>query len=69
GFLNTLEKIKKRLSSEYICLAFDAPGKTFRDEIFEEYKATRAPAPADIPFQVSKVKEISRYLGIPSFEA
>ncbi len=69
GFLNTLEKIKKRLSSEYICLAFDAPGKTFRDEIFEEYKATRAPAPADMPFQVSKVKEISRYLGISSFEA
>ena len=68
GFLNTLKKIKRQLPSDYICLAFDAPGKTFRDELYDEYKATRAPAPADIPFQVEKVKEISRYLGIPGFE-
>ncbi len=68
GFLNTLKKIKKQIPSEYICLAFDAPGKTFRDELYEEYKATRPPAPADIPFQVEKVKEIAKYLGIPSFE-
>ncbi|MCK4251208.1 DNA polymerase I [candidate division WOR-3 bacterium] len=68
GFLNTLEKVKKRIGSEYICLTFDAPGKTFRDEVYEEYKATRPPTPADIPFQVEKVKQICQYLGIPSFE-
>jgi len=68
GFLNTLEKIKQTIGSEYIGLVFDAPGKTFRDEIYEEYKATRPPPPPDIPFQVDKVKEICQHLGIASFE-
>lgn len=68
GFLNTLEKIKQTIGSEYIALAFDAPGKTFRDEIYEEYKATRPPTPPDIHFQVDKVKEICQHLGITSFE-
>ncbi|MDH4210642.1 MAG: DNA polymerase I [candidate division WOR-3 bacterium] len=68
GFVNTLEKIKKRLPTEYLVLAFDAPGVTFRDEIFEDYKATRPPPPPDIPFQIEKVKELSECMGIPQFE-
>lgn len=68
GFLNTLEKIRKNIKSNHMALAYDAPGKTFRDEVYEEYKATRPSAPTDIPFQVSKVKEICQYLGIQSFE-
>jgi DNA polymerase-1 len=68
GFLNTLEKIKQSLGSEYIGLAFDAPGKTFRDDVYEEYKATRPLTPPDLPFQVAKVKEICQHLGIPLFE-
>jgi DNA polymerase-1 len=68
GFVNTLEKIKKRLPTEYFVLAFDAPGDTFRDEIFEDYKATRPPPPPDIPFQIEKVKELSSSMGIPQFE-
>lgn len=68
GFLNTLEKIKQTIGSEYITLVLDAPGKTFRYEIYEEYKATRPPTPPDIPFQVEKVKEICQHLGITSFE-
>ncbi len=68
GFLNTLEKIKKRIASDYMCLAFDAPGETFRDQIYKEYKATRPPAPVDLPFQVEKVKELSQHLGIPYLE-
>ena len=68
GFLNTLEKIKQNLKSDYIGLAFDAPGKTFRDDVYEEYKATRLPAPPDLPFQVEKVKEICQHLGLPMFE-
>ncbi|UCD20114.1 MAG: DNA polymerase I [candidate division WOR-3 bacterium] len=68
GFLNTLEKIKKKIPTEYLILAFDAPGATFRDEIFEDYKATRPAPPADIPFQIEKVKELSECLGIPQFE-
>lgn len=68
GFLNTIEKVKKKLTADRICLSFDAPGETFRDRIFKEYKATRPPAPKDIPFQIAKVKEIARYLGIPCYE-
>jgi DNA polymerase-1 len=68
GFLNTLEKIKEKVGSDYMALAYDAPGKTFRDEVFEEYKATRPPPPEDIPFQVDTVKEICSLLGIPGFE-
>lgn len=68
GFLNTLEKIKQNIGHEYIALCFDAPGKTFRDEVFEEYKATRPPPPPDIPFQIQKVKEICTHLGISCYE-
>jgi DNA polymerase-1 len=68
GFMNTLEKIKKKLPTEYLALAFDAPGATFRDEIFEDYKATRPAPPPDIPFQIERVKEISKHLGISQFE-
>lgn len=68
GFLNTLEKIKKQLPSEYIALVFDAPGETFRDKVYKEYKATRPPAPKDLPFQIIKVKELAHYLGIQSYE-
>jgi len=68
GFLNSLKKIKTKFSSDYIVLAFDAPGETFRDRLFKEYKATRPAPPRDIPFQIEKVKEISHYLGIKTFE-
>lgn len=68
GFVNTLEKIKKRLPTDYIILAFDAPGVTFRDEIFEDYKATRPPPPPDIPYQIEKAKELSACMGVPQFE-
>jgi DNA polymerase-1 len=69
GFMNTLDKIKKRLPTDCLGLAFDAPGETFRDREFKAYKATRPPTPADIPFQIEKTKEIARSLGIPQFEA
>ena len=68
GFVNMIEKMKKKLPSEYIGLAFDAPGDTFRDKVFKDYKATRPPPPPDIPFQIEKAKEISACLGIPQFE-
>ena len=68
GFLNTLDKIKSRLPTDYIGFVFDAPGETFRDKVFKEYKATRPPPPKDIPFQITKVKEIAQYLGISSYE-
>jgi DNA polymerase-1 len=68
GFMNMIQKIKKNLPSEYMALAFDAPGETFRDRTYKEYKATRPAPPPDIPFQIEKVKEISECMGIPQFE-
>jgi DNA polymerase-1 len=68
GFLNSIKKIKTKFSSNYVVLAFDAPGETFRDRLFKEYKATRPPAPRDIPFQIEKAKEISRFIGIMVYE-
>lgn len=68
GFVNMIQKIKKKLPTEYMGLAFDAPGETFRDKAFKEYKATRPAPPPDIPFQIEKAKEISECLGIPLFE-
>ncbi len=68
GFLNTLEKIKKKFNTEYLALAFDTPAETFRDKAFKEYKATRPEPPPDIPFQIIKSKEIAGYLGLPMFE-
>ncbi len=68
GFVNMIQKIKKKLPTEYMGLAFDAPGETFRDKAFKEYKATRPAPPPDIPFQIEKAKEISECLGIPQFE-
>jgi DNA polymerase-1 len=68
GFVNLIQKIKKKLPTEYMGLAFDAPGETFRDKAYKEYKATRPAPPPDIPFQIEKVKEISQCMGIPQFE-
>lgn len=68
GFLNTFKRLKTKFGSEYICLAFDAPGETFRDRVFKEYKATRPPAPRDIPFQIEKAKEIAEFLGVKNYE-
>ncbi len=68
GFLNTFKKLRAKFESDYMCLAFDAPGETFRDRVFKEYKATRPPAPKDIPFQIEMAREITRLLGVRSFE-
>lgn len=68
GFVNLIQKMKKKLPTDYMGLAFDAPGETFRDQAYKEYKATRPAPPADIPFQIEKVKEISECMGIPQFE-
>lgn len=68
GFLNSLKKIRTKFPTDHIILAFDAPGETFRDRVYEEYKATRPPAPRDIPFQIEKIREITELLGIKGIE-
>ena len=50
---------------ELIAIVFDAPGKTFRDELFEEYKADRQPMPDDLRKQVAPILEIVAAMGLP----
>ena len=65
GVINMLLKLIKDESPELIAIVFDAPGKTFRDELFEEYKADRQPMPDDLRKQVAPILDIVAAMGLP----
>ncbi len=65
GVLNMLAKFLKEYTPKHIAVVFDAPGKTFRDELFAEYKAHRPPMPDDLRAQVEPLLEAVRGLGLP----
>lgn len=65
GVLNMLRKLMREESGSHIGVVFDAPGPTFRDELFERYKANRAPMPEDLRPQVKPLLEVIRALGLP----
>jgi len=64
GVVNMLRAHLKE-QPEYIAFVVDAPGKTFRDAMYPEYKANRAPMPDDLRAQVEPMMEIVEALGIP----
>ena len=68
GFTNTLLEVLQKQKPTYIGVAFDTAAKTFRDDIFKEYKATRQEMPEDIRYGVPKVKEILNGFNIPILE-
>src|SRR5687768_10355859 len=68
GFTNTLMEVIQKQRPTHIGIAFDTTAKTFRDEIFAEYKATRQETPEDIRYGIPKVKEIIRGFNIPILE-
>ncbi len=65
GVLNMLQKLLKDENPRYIGVVFDAPGKTFRDALFEQYKANRPPMPDDLRAQLKPLLEIVAALGLP----
>ena len=65
--IHLLEVLQKQKPT-HIGIAFDTAAKTFRDEIFKEYKATRQEIPEDIRYGIPKVKEIIRGFNIPILE-
>jgi DNA polymerase-1 len=65
GVLNMLQKLVKEHDTEHFAVVFDAPGKTFRDEMFEEYKANRPPMPDDLRAQVEPLLEAVAAMGLP----
>jgi DNA polymerase-1 len=65
GVLNMVNKLIKEEVPERIAVVFDAPGRTFRDDLFEQYKAHRAPMPDDLRAQVSPLMDAVAALGLP----
>jgi len=65
GVLNMLNKFLKDYDPERIAVVFDASGKTFRDELFAEYKAHRPPMPDDLRSQIQPLFEAVKGMGLP----
>ena len=68
GFTNMLLKVVREQEPEYLAIAFDAPGPTFRHEVFGEYKANRPSMPENLRPQIPFIKEIVSALQIPILE-
>lgn len=68
GFTNTLLEVIQKQQPTHIAVAFDTAAPTFRDEIFEAYKANRQESPEDIRAGIPIVKEIIRGFNIPILE-
>ena len=65
GVLNMLKSLISQVQPSHIAMVFDAKGKTFRDEMFEQYKSHRPPMPDDLRKQIQPLHDIIRALGIP----
>ena len=65
GVLNMLRRLHKEYPADYSACIFDAKGKTFRDDIYPEYKANRASMPDDLRAQVAPLHEAIQAMGWP----
>ncbi len=65
GVVHMLRKLEQDFPSDYIAAVFDPKGKTFRDEIYPDYKATRQAMPEDLAAQIEPLFETIRALGWP----
>ena len=68
GFINTLEELIRTENPDFVAVAFDPPGGTFRHEQFPEYKATRDETPEDIRWAVPVIKDFLTAYGIKMVE-
>ena len=65
GVLNMLRRLHKDYPSDYSACVFDAKGKTFRDDLYPEYKANRAAMPDDLRLQIEPLHESIKAMGWP----
>jgi DNA polymerase I len=65
GMVNMLRRLRADYPAAYIACVFDASGKTFRDEMYAQYKATRASMPDDLRKQIEPIHEAVRHMGWP----
>jgi len=65
GIINMLRRLRNDYPASYIACIFDAKGKTFRDDLYSEYKATRKSMPEDLALQIEPIHAAVRALGWP----
>ena len=65
GMINMLRRLRQDYDAAYIACVFDAKGKTFRDDLYPEYKANRAAMPEDLVRQIEPIHEVVRAMGWP----
>ncbi|MEE9397091.1 MAG: DNA polymerase I [Methylococcales bacterium] len=67
GVSNMLRKLLDQYPTPYLVVVFDAPGKTFRNELFDAYKANRPPMPDELRTQIEPLRELITAMGIPQW--
>ncbi len=65
GVINMLRNLIQTYSPTHMAVVFDAKGKTFRNDLYQEYKATRPPMPDDLRAQIEPLHKIIRVMGLP----
>ncbi len=65
GMINMMQALRREVRADYAACVFDAPGKTFRDDWYPEYKANRSPMPDDLRSQIEPIHEVVKLLGWP----
>jgi DNA polymerase-1 len=66
GMVAMLKKLQSDIGAEHAVCVFDAPGKTFRDDWYPEYKAQRSPMPPELRAQIEPIHEVVKLLGWPT---
>ncbi|HKK55651.1 DNA polymerase I [Marinobacter sp.] len=65
GVISMIRKLEQDFPGSKMVVVFDAKGKTFRHDIYEDYKANRPPMPEDLGVQIQPIHEIVRAMGLP----
>ena len=65
GVINMIKRLIDNTRPDYLAVIFDAKGKTFRDELYEEYKSNRPPMPDDLRSQIEPLHQAIKALGYP----
>ncbi|PPD05437.1 MAG: DNA polymerase I [Methylobacter sp.] len=65
GVTSMLRKLIAEYHSDFITVVFDAPGKTFRNDLYDQYKAHRPPMPDDLRVQIEPLHNVIRAMGLP----
>src|SRR5690554_4220289 len=68
GVSNMIQRMLDEYKFEYMAVVFDAKGKTFRHDMYKDYKATRPPMPDELRMQLQPTKDVIKAMGIPLIE-